>query len=309
MLFTLVASVVTLTLGMSIGFFFARVASRPLARLSQNIERLSREQEQVRALAQAQADELLLEQQKMRALLASLPVTVVEYNGLGECLAIYPTHSSTIDQFPIAPEQQIGRSVFEIFDKKTATNYQSTITQALKKRRTIELAYALTLNQQKRNFLAFVTPQGSNRVLWVSREVTVNRNTELVLGEVLRTMQEAVIMFNKKQEIIFFNYSAEKLFGYKEDEVRGQSPEMLMPERYRALHRFQMAQFGEQNQQKSRMMGRGRKPIPALRKDGMEIQLFASIAKVGYGAGQIFIVFMNPVRTPSSEITQMTYHS
>jgi hypothetical protein len=69
---------------MSIGFFFSRATHRPLARLSQSIERLTREQEQVRALAQAQADELLLEQQKIRALLASLPVTVVEYNGLGE---------------------------------------------------------------------------------------------------------------------------------------------------------------------------------------------------------------------------------
>jgi hypothetical protein len=56
-----------------------------------------------------------------------------------------------------------------------------------------------------------------------------------------------------------------------------------------------MAQFAEPNQHKPRIMGSDRKPVPVLRKDGTELQLYASISKVGYGAGLIFIVFMNPV--------------
>ena len=306
---TILAPIITLILGISVGFLFARANNRHLDRLSQSIERLTYEQAQTRALARAQADELLLEQQKMRALLASIPLTVVEYSELGECLAVYPTHPSTRDQFIISPEQQIGRSVFEIFDKKTAANYQSAITQALKQKRTLELTYSLTIDRQKRNFLAFVTPQSNNCVLWVSRETTAKRTLETVFGEVLRTMKEAVIMFNKQQEIIFFNDSAEKLFGYTEDEVIGQAPELLMPKTYREIHHAQMEQFADEAQPKKRIMGCDREPIHGLRKDGTEILLYASIAKVGDGAGMIFVAFMRPVGTFEAELGTVTTHS
>ncbi|MDY6786051.1 MAG: PAS domain S-box protein [Cyanobacteriota bacterium] len=297
MLLPLIAPALTLILGIAVGFLFARANHRPLARFSQSIERLTSEQAQARALARAQADELLHEQQKMRALLASIPLTVIEYSELGECLAVYPTHPSTRDHFVLTPEQQIGRSVFEIYDKKTAANYQSAITQALKQKQTLDFNYSLIINEQKRNFSAFVTPQGSSSVLWVAREITADRTMETVFGEVLRTMKETVIMFNKQQEIIFFNHSAEKLFGYSEDEIRGQTPEVLMPETYRELHRFQMAEFGDDEQPKNRVMGRARGPVHALKKDGSEILLYASISKVGYGAGMIFVAFMRPVGT------------
>ncbi|MDY7014891.1 MAG: PAS domain S-box protein [Cyanobacteriota bacterium] len=305
----ILAPVITLVLGLAVGFFFARANHRPLTRLSKSLDHLTREQAHTRALARAQADELLLEQQKMRALLASIPLTVVEYSELGECTAVYPTHPSTRDQFAIPPEQQIGHSVFEIFDKKTAANYQSAITQALKQRRTLELNYSLIINEQKRNFLALVTPQGNSHVLWVSREVTADRTMEMVFGEVLRTMKEAVIMFNRQQEVIFFNYMAEQLFGYTEDEVRGQSPDIFMPETYRELHRFQMAQFGDEDLSKKRMMGRERGPVHGLRKDGTEILLYASIAKVGYGAGLIFVSFLRPVGTFEKKLDEIAANS
>jgi PAS domain S-box-containing protein len=306
---TILAPIITLILGIAVGFLLARANNRHLDRLSQSIERLTYEQAQTRALARAQADELLLEQQKMRALLASIPLTVVEYSELGECLAVYPTHPSTRDQFVISPEQQIGRSVFEIFDKKTAANYQSAITQALKQKRTLELTYSLTIDRQKRNFLAFVAPQSNNCVLWVARETTAKQTLETVFGEVLRTMKEAVIMFNKQQEIIFFNDSAEKLFGYTENEVIGQAPELLMPKTYREIHHAQMEQFGNEAQPKKRITGRDREPIHGLRKDGTEILLYTSIAKVGYGADMIFVAFMRRVGTFETEWGKATTHS
>ena len=83
---------------------------------------------------------------------------------------------------------------------------------------------------------------------------------------------------NAAHQIDFFNRKAELLFGYRADEVLGQSIEMLLPARFRPQHETHIESF-RQGKEPARMMGE-RGEIVGLTKAGDEVPLEASVTKV-----------------------------
>lgn len=77
-----------------------------------------------------------------------------------------------------------------------------------------------------------------------------------------------MIMVNQAGKIVLVNREVERLFGYRRDELIGQSIERLVPERVRDGHPGFRAQFFAQPQ--TRAMGAGR-DLFGRRKDGTEI--------------------------------------
>lgn len=77
----------------------------------------------------------------------------------------------------------------------------------------------------------------------------------------------AKIMIDKRGLIEMVNMQAERLFGYERSEMLGQPIEILLPQRFRAIHPQLRQSFFSETQ--SRPMGAGR-DLFALRKDGSE---------------------------------------
>lgn len=77
----------------------------------------------------------------------------------------------------------------------------------------------------------------------------------------------AKIMIDQRGHIEMVNIQAERLFGYQRSEMLGQTIEMLLPERFRAMHPQLRQSFFKETQ--SRPMGAGR-DLFARRKDGSE---------------------------------------
>lgn len=77
----------------------------------------------------------------------------------------------------------------------------------------------------------------------------------------------AKIMIDQRGRIEMVNIQTERLFGYERAEMLGQPIEMLLPERFRAMHPHLRQSFFNETQ--SRPMGAGR-DLFALRKDGSE---------------------------------------
>ncbi len=84
----------------------------------------------------------------------------------------------------------------------------------------------------------------------------------------IESTPNAIIIANEKGKIVLVNQQAEKLFGYKRNELMGQLIEILLPERYRSKHPGQRASF--MAAPSARPMGVGR-DLYAVRKDGTEI--------------------------------------
>lgn len=85
---------------------------------------------------------------------------------------------------------------------------------------------------------------------------------------VVESTPNAIVIANHNGKIVLVNAFAEKLFGYKRDELIGQLLEILLPERYRGAHPGQRASF--MASPSARPMGAGR-DLYARHKDGTEI--------------------------------------
>ena len=60
--------------------------------------------------------------------------------------------------------------------------------------------------------------------------------SEKKFKSVLQSAKDSIVLANKKGEIIFWNHFAEKIFGYKENEVLGKPLSLIMPERPNVSH-------------------------------------------------------------------------
>jgi PAS domain S-box-containing protein len=120
-----------------------------------------------------------------------------------------------------------------------------------------------------------------------------DRITHDILAEIVEIAADAVICMDAFQRITFFNKGAEAIFGFKPEEIVGQRIETLIPERYRANHARQVAEFGR-SKVHARRMGE-RREIAGLRKSGEEFPAEAAISQVHQGDSVIYAVVLRDV--------------
>ena len=87
------------------------------------------------------------------------------------------------------------------------------------------------------------------------------------LQAVVQSLPIALLTTNSEREIVGVNSAANKLFGYRDEELLGQKVELLIPERFAVKHPALYRSFVENPS--SREMGAGR-DLWALKKDGTE---------------------------------------
>lgn len=94
-------------------------------------------------------------------------------------------------------------------------------------------------------------------------------------GMWLESAQDAMAITDLQGNVIFSNPALEKLFGYAREEITGLTVEDLMPERFRARHRNQRANYALCP--RSRPMGEGLE-LCGLRRDGTEFPADISLS-------------------------------
>ena len=99
---------------------------------------------------------------------------------------------------------------------------------------------------------------------------------------VVEAAPNAMLVVNGDGVVTLVNRQCEKLFGYRRDELVGNSVEMLMPQRIRARHPGMRA--GYQASPSTRFMGVGR-DLFGLTKDGREIPIEIGLNPLATPAG------------------------
>lgn len=112
---------------------------------------------------------------------------------------------------------------------------------------------------------------------------------------------DAIISIDEDQRICLFNQGAEQTFGYSALEAVGQPLDILLPERFRNVHRKHVKHFGTAPE-RARRMGE-RTAIAGLRKDGTEFPCEASISRYEAGEHTVFNVVLRDItdRTRAAE--------
>jgi PAS domain S-box-containing protein len=108
----------------------------------------------------------------------------------------------------------------------------------------------------------------------VERLIIQQRNIRVLL----ESAPNGFVLVDGNGTIKLVNASAEKLFGYKREELLGRAVESLVPEHYRSEHGEVRAVY--QDKPEVRMMGFGR-DLSARRKDGSEFPVEIGLNPVG----------------------------
>jgi PAS domain S-box-containing protein len=104
------------------------------------------------------------------------------------------------------------------------------------------------------------------------------RHANLRAARILMVAEDAIVSTDADQNIVFFNLAAERMFGYRAEEVLGQSLQTLLPPASRAAHPAHVEAFLK-SKQASRMMG-DRPEVRGLRRSGETFPIEATITKV-----------------------------
>jgi PAS domain S-box-containing protein len=93
----------------------------------------------------------------------------------------------------------------------------------------------------------------------------------------VETVPDAMILSEQTGRIVLANTKTERMFGYSPDELVGKEPEILVPERFRALHREHRAIYHADPSIRRTGVGR---VLCACGKDGVEFPVEISLSSV-----------------------------
>jgi PAS domain S-box-containing protein len=99
------------------------------------------------------------------------------------------------------------------------------------------------------------------------------------------TAADVIVTIDAESRILFINPAAEKVFGYRPEELAGQSLSMLMPEYLRRLHQAGLARYVESGRRHVNWDGL---ELPGLHKQGHEIPLEVSFGEFRQASRHVF---------------------
>jgi PAS domain S-box-containing protein len=121
----------------------------------------------------------------------------------------------------------------------------------------------------------------------------VLQNVEARVSGIVESAMDPIVTVDEQQRILVFNAAAEDVFRWPRAAVLGQPLEKLLPERFRDGHRAHIEQFGRTGST-SRRMG-GQNVLMALRADGQEFPIEASISQHSDGERRLFTVILRDI--------------
>jgi PAS domain S-box-containing protein len=125
------------------------------------------------------------------------------------------------------------------------------------------------------------------------------RRAEAIASGIIAVSADAIISIDDDQRITMFNDGAERIFGFSKAEATGSPLDILIPERFRAVHREHIRRFAEEPDV-ARRVGERHAEIFGLRKSGEEFAAEAAISKLEVDGRRIFTVALRDVSAERS---------
>jgi two-component system cell cycle sensor histidine kinase/response regulator CckA len=112
-------------------------------------------------------------------------------------------------------------------------------------------------------------------------------------GAILRSSLDAIVAIEQTGAIFEWNPAAERLFGYRRDEVLGRSlPELIIPERLLPAHVAGLVEFLTSGG--GSLVGK-RTEWPVRRRDGSEVSAEISLTRIGTREPAAFVGFIRDI--------------
>ena len=190
-----------------------------------------------------------------------------------------------------APEELVGRTAFEFVHPDDLADVRKRYEDRISLRvesAPFEFRFRhkdgswRVLESKGRNLLTDPAVQG---LVITSRDVTERKQAEEALREseeklraISASAQDAVVMLDQEGNVCFWNPAAERIFGYKPEEVLGKNfHDLLAPKRFLDAHQKAFAHF--RNTGQGATVGKTVE-LAAIRKGGQEFPVELSLSAV-----------------------------
>ena len=145
-----------------------------------------------------------------------------------------------------------------------------------------------------------LTAQESRRLHHLAiTEIEQRKKVEAALQEsservrsIVETAVEAILVINTDHLIEDFNPAAERIFGYRAEEVIGKNFKKLMPEQYHSEHDNYLERYIQTGQARITDVGR---EVTGLRKDGTDFPMRLGISEMRVGNKLLFTGILNDI--------------
>lgn len=133
------------------------------------------------------------------------------------------------------------------------------------------------------------------------------RESEALKSAILEAALDAIITINEEGDVVEFNPAAERMFGYRREELIGRPlADCLVPPALRTAHRAGLQRYRQTGE--ARLLGR-RVEMTAVRASGEEFPIEMAVIPVQQGSRRLFTGFLRDVsarKRAEAEIQALT---
>jgi PAS domain S-box-containing protein len=148
-----------------------------------------------------------------------------------------------------------------------------------------------TFSAEDIHFLEAVAHILSEAIERTRREAAIERS-ESWLRNLIATTQDAVVAIDRRGRIVLFNSSAERIFGYRAEEIIGEKVNRLMAEPYASEHDEYIARYERTGE--ARAIGRIR-TVTAKRQDGALFPIELSATEIAVDQETHYAAFIRDI--------------
>jgi PAS domain S-box-containing protein len=238
---------------------------------------------------------------RLRVTLRSIGDAVISTDTAGRVSFVNPVAESLTGWTLAEAEGRPLTEVFHIINEQTRAEVENPVTKVIREGAKVGLANHTVLVARDGREIPIDdsgAPIGDEAgeivgAVLIFRDISERKRAEQALREseeryriVAETATDAIITIDEHSAILYVNPAAERVFGYRAEELIGQSLTKLMPEYLRHVHQAGMRRYLTTGE---RHLNWEHVEMPGLHRDGHEIPLELSFGELLTGGRRIFV--------------------
>ncbi len=248
----------------------------------------------------------MLDQQRTRHLLESIADTSTDSIFVKDLAGNYLFYNRAAARGLNRPaEEVIGRNDQALYPPEQAAHIMAVDREVMDGDEPVTFEEKLSMVDGDRIFLTTKGPlrDAEGKVIGlygIARDITERKQVEKALAAssarlsgVIESAMDAIISVDTNQRVQLFNPAAERIFGCTRAEALGQSIERFIPARFQQGHAVHVRNFSATGAT-SRNLGE-QSELYAVRSDGTEFPIEASISQVELGEERLFTVILRDI--------------